>query len=377
MPETYVSDFYYDLPKELIAQFPADRRDISRLLVLDKKSGDIGHGHFYQILEYLDEGDLLILNNSKVIPARLYGLKEGTGGKVEILLNNQNKNGSWEVVGKGLKTGVNILFNNGNLVGTVLDKFDSTYNIKFNLFGDEFFNEIEKIGKIPLPPYIKRTEEQKNEKTEEQDKERYQTVYAKEKGSVAAPTAGLHFTQELLKNIERKGVGIDYVTLHVGIGTFAPIKTNKISDHKMHKEYYSISRKLIDKIIETKKRGGRIIAVGTTSTRVLETVFGNEILNIKCQISNERLDDSAIGDKLVDNNKKTFATSSGETDIFIYPPYKFRCVDAMITNFHLPQSTLLMLISAFAGKEKITEAYEEAIKNNYRFFSYGDAMLIK
>lgn len=340
-----LSDFDYNLPTILIAQSQIKPRDHSRLLVLNRKNGDAIHKHFYNILDYLNSGDLLILNNSKVFPARLFGKKEETGGKIEILLHREIQDGVWEAVGKNLKTGAKILFDNSKLKAKVLRRNYEEADLKFNLSGGDFFREIEKIGITPLPPYIKRKQKEIN------DEKNYQTVYAKNRGSVAAPTAGLHFTKDLLKKASVKGVKIGELTLHVGLGTFTPVKTENILDHKMHNEYYSVEKKLIDQIIATRKSGGRIIAVGTTTSRVLEHL-------------------SSTTYPLTSNNY------SGSTDIFIYPGYKFKCVDGLITNFHLPKSTLLMLISAFSGRENIMKAYEDAIKKKYRFFSYGDAMLI-
>lgn len=351
-----LSEFDYHLPEELIAQYPTERRDQSRLLVLDRESSAITHKTFTDLLDYLAPGDLLVMNNSKVFPARLYGEKEITHGKVELLLQKQIKDNVWETIGKGLRVGARIKFEGSTLEASVLQKNNDVYEIFFNLNGDNFFQELEKIGKVPLPPYIKR--DKADISGEKADQERYQTVYAKERGSVAAPTAGLHFTDALLNKITRKGVSIEELTLHVGLGTFAPVKTLDITEHKMHKEYYSITKKTIHKIQDTKQRGGRIIAVGTTSARVLETIFR---------------DSHTLGQLFAKNSEDHLA---GSTDIFIYPPYDFQCIDGLITNFHLPKSTLLMLISAFAGSDNIKTAYAEAIKNEYRFFSYGDAMLI-
>ncbi len=359
-----VSEFDYNLPKELIAQYPQDKRDDSRLLVVNKNSNIIDHKKFYDIINYLQKGDLLILNDSKVFPARLFGKKDETDGKIEVLLSRMLDNGNWEVKGKGLKIGKTITFNGGVLKCKVIDKNEDTYEISFNIFGENFFNQVEKIGVTPLPPYIKRNIDNKTSKIkngEEKfiDKERYQTVYAKERGSIAAPTAGLHFTKELLNILEKKGVAVNYLTLHVGLGTFSPVKTELINDHKMHEELFSLDQELISKIKFTKKNGGRIIAVGTTTTRVLESIY-NQKLSQKFNIETK-------------NDGKSI---SGKTDIFIYPPYKFECVDAMITNFHLPKSTLMMLVSAFSSPKIVKNAYQIAVDNKYRFFSYGDAMLI-
>lgn len=359
-----LSDFDYHLPQELIAQHPAERRDGSRLLILHRKEGRISHQSFTDIVKYLNPGDLLIANDSKVFPARLFGRKERTGGQVEILLNRQLSDNKWEAIGKGLREGNRIIFDHSPMKAVVTGRRDQAYEIFFSLSGEKFFHEIEKIGHTPLPPYIERTKE--IAAINKQDDERYQTIYAKERGSVAAPTAGLHFTEDLLSSLSKKGVGLAYLTLHVGLGTFAPVKTENILDHKMHQEYFSLSASLVQNILETKKRGGRIIAVGTTTTRVLETIFGPQKKLIK-EFCGE-------SDKLVDHSYPQ--RISGSTGIFIYPPYEFQCIDGLITNFHLPKSTLLMLISAFAGKDNIDKAYAEAILNRYRFFSYGDAMLI-
>jgi len=407
-------EYDYLLPAELIAQQPVERREMSRLLVLDRKKAEILHRKFSDIIDFLQKGDLLIMNNSRVFPARLLGQKQMTGGKVEILLITQKSGYTWEVIGKGLKTDAKIKFEESALSATVLGKKQDIYLVQFNLSGERFFSEIERIGLMPLPPYIKRNLKSqksnlKNMEEDSIDKERYQTVYAKERGSVAAPTAGLHFTEESLRNITKSGVDTGYLTLHVGLGTFAPVKTAQIEDHKMHKEFYTISYELIQKIIETKKRGGRVVAVGTTTCRVLETVFrgarhsqlptdkAGTISAEKAQTGQNHLtslaelrgvDNSNVKNNLKLSDLKNSVTSAiggqckksvdieGWTDIFIYPPYKFNCVDALITNFHLPKSTLLMLVSALAGSENIKKSYVEAIKEHYRFFSYGDAMLI-
>lgn len=343
-----LSDFDYNLPLELIAQNPKKKRDSSRLLVLNKLTGEISHRHFFDIVEYLQVGDVLVLNDSKVFPARLFGNKKASGGKVEILLNKELSVGVWEVLGRNVKVGDKIEFEKSKLFAEVMRKYDEVCEVKFNLYGQEFFEEVGKMGHTPLPPYIKRDDNKV-------DKQEYQTVYAKNFGSAAAPTAGLHFTEELLKKIEDKGINIAKVTLNVGLGTFAPVKTDKIEDHKIHSEYFSVEKEQFKKIVEAMKEGRRIIAVGTTSTRVLETVFSDDRSTI---------------------NNQPLANISGWTEIFIYPGYKFRCIDGLITNFHLPKSTLLMLVSALAGKENTDAAYKEAIKEQYQFFSYGDAMLI-
>ena len=334
-----LSEFDYNLPEELIAQKPMEPRDHSRLLVLDKNTGKITHYTFYDIIDFLKLGDVLVVNNSKVFPARLHGNRKDTGGKVEILLNKNIQDSVWEVMGKNLKTGIEIIFENSNLEAKVIKKNNKISNIQFNMKDESLFSELEKIGHTPLPPYIKKIDSKK-------DKTDYQTVYAKPIGSAAAPTAVLHFTKKLLERIKAKGIEIVEVTLHVGLGTFAPVEEDDIEEHKIHSEYYTVIQEDLDKIIQTKKAGHRIIAVGTTSTRVLETIF---------------------------NNSKHL---SGWTDIFIYPGYNFKCIDGLITNFHLPKSTLLMLVSAFAGMKNIDKAYKEAINKEYHFFSYGDAMFL-
>ena len=338
-----VSEFNYNLPEELIAQTPLEKRDESRLMILNRKEKTIEHKTFKDIIDYLQPGDCLVRNNTKVLPARIYGNKE-TGAKVEFLLLNNIEGDIWETIvrpGNKLHVGTNVIFGNGKLVAEILDIMPGgTRKVKFKYEG--IFNEIlDEIGLMPLPPYI-------HEELKEND--RYQTVYAKYNGSAAAPTAGLHFTPELLKKIEEKGIKIANVTLHVGIGTFRPVKEEKVENHEMHSEHYYIKKEDAEIINETKKNGGRIIAVGTTSCRVLETV--------------------------ADENGMVCETE-GDTKIFIYPGYKFKCLDALITNFHLPQSTLLMLVSSLAGKEYIMKAYEEAVKEKYRFFSFGDAMFIQ
>ena len=338
-----VKDFYYDLPQELIAQDPLEDRSSSRLMVLDKITGEVEHRHFKDIVEYLRPGDCLVINNTKVIPARLYGVKEGTEAKIEILLLKRKENDIWETLvkpGKKCKIGTKIIFGDGILTGEVVDIVEEGNRlIQFSYEG--IFEEIlDELGQMPLPPYITHKLEDKN---------RYQTVYAKYEGSAAAPTAGLHFTKELLERIQNKGIKIANVTLHVGLGTFRPVKEDNILDHHMHSEFYQIAAEDADIINETKRQGGRIISVGTTSTRTLESVA---------------------------DEQGFVRETSGWTDIFIYPGYRFKCVDALITNFHLPESTLLMLVSAFADRESILRAYETAVKEKYRFFSFGDAMLL-
>lgn len=339
-----VKDFYYDLPQELIAQDPLEDRSASRLLVLGRDDGSIRHEVFRNITQYLNAGDCLVINNTKVIPARLFGEREGTGATIEILLLKRKENDVWETLvkpGKKAKPGTKISFGGGILTGEVVDVVeDGNRLIQFTYKG--IFEEIlDELGQMPLPPYITHTL---------QDKNRYQTVYAKYDGSAAAPTAGLHFTPELLGEIRAKGVKIAEVTLHVGLGTFRPVKVENVLDHHMHSEYYEVTAEAARLINETKQAGGRVIAVGTTSCRTLES--------------------AANADGLL-------AGKSGWTDIFIYPGYEFRVIDALITNFHLPESTLVMLVSALAGREHIMHAYAEAVKERYRFFSFGDAMLIQ
>ncbi len=339
-----VTDFDYELPEALIAQFPVEPRDTSRLLTLNKVTGAVEHkAHFYELVEELNEGDVLVFNNTKVIPARLYGHREGSGGKVEVLLLTPCGENRWECLvkpGKKCPVGQVIVFDE-RLKATVLDKTDFGGRIVEFTVDGIFDDIIQEIGEMPLPPYI-------HEKLE--DKERYQTVYAKEKGSAAAPTAGLHFTPELLEKIKDKGVELEFVTLHVGLGTFRPVSVESIEDHDMHSEFYSVSPETAARINDAKAKGRRIIAVGTTSVRTLESAS---------------TDDGVL------------QGTSGWTQIFIYPGYTFKMVDALVTNFHLPQSTLLMLISALAGREHCLAAYEEAVREKYRFFSFGDAMFIR
>lgn len=338
------SDFYYELPERLIAQHPLEQRDSSRLLHVDKESGSLEHRHFTDILDYLRPGDTLIMNNTRVLPCRIYGVKQDTGAVVEFLLLNQKEYDTWECLcgpGKRAKVGTKFTFGEGLLECEVIDVLDDGNRIVKFLFEGNFFAILDEIGQMPLPPYI-------TEKLE--DKERYQTVYSKELGSAAAPTAGLHFTPELMQRIEDMGVNIGYVTLHVGLGTFRPVKVDDVTKHKMHSEHYWLPQETADLINSTKKNGGRIISVGTTSCRTLEAVaskYNGEI----------RADEDS-------------------TEIFIYPGYKFKCIDALITNFHLPESTLIMLVSAFLGYDKTMNAYNEAVKEEYRFFSFGDSMMI-
>lgn len=338
-----VTDFTFDLPEELIAQDPLEDRASSRLLVLDKVTGERTHRHFRDVKEYLKPGDCLVINDTKVIPARLIGAKEGTGAKIEVLLLKRKENDMWETLvkpGKKARPGARISFGNGELVGEVVDVLEEGNRLVRFEYKGIFEEVLDRLGQMPLPPYITH---------QLQDKNRYQTVYAKHEGSAAAPTAGLHFTQELLEEIQAMGVKIAHVTLHVGLGTFRPVKVENVLEHHMHSEFYCIEQDAADLINETKKNGGRVISVGTTSTRTLESA--------------------------ADENGFLMA-KSGWTEIFIYPGYQFKVIDGLITNFHLPESTLLMLVSALAGREHVLAAYEEAVKERYRFFSFGDAMLL-
>jgi len=353
-----LEDFDYTLPDNLIATNPASPRDHSRLLVLDKQSGAVEHKNFYDILDYLHEGDVLVLNNSKVVPARLLGQKP-TGGRVEVFLH-QAQGDKWQCLigGRGIRAGMSIEFGDKNELAAkvVQNNNDGTFEIAFDKQGKEFWKAVDILGEVPIPPYIKKQREVQNlTDAQKSDEKNYQTVYADDdkKGSVAAPTAGLHFTSELLQKIKKKGVHIEYVTLHVGLGTFAPVKVEDIKGHKMHSEFVEVRQEVLQHIIEAKKQKKRIISVGTTSARVLEAYANNpKKFNLKNNIY------------------------SGLVDIFIYPGFEFKFVDAMITNFHLPKSTLLMLVSALAGTSNIQKAYAEAVRNNYRFYSYGDAMFI-
>ena len=344
MQELKKSDFYFDLPQELIAQDPLEDRSSSRLLVLDKETGEMEHRVFHDIVEYLHEGDCLVLNNTKVIPARLMGTKKDTGATIEVLLLKRRENDIWETLvkpGKKAKPGTVITFGEGLLTGTVVDIVDEGNRlIQFSYEG--IFEEVlDKLGEMPLPPYITH---------KLQDKNRYQTVYAKYEGSAAAPTAGLHFTKELLAQVEEKGVKIAYVTLHVGLGTFRPVKEENVLEHHMHSEFYQVTPEAAKLINDTKAAGGRVICVGTTSCRTIESAADqNGVVQAGC----------------------------GDTEIFIYPGYQFKVLDNLITNFHLPESTLIMLISALAGREHVLHAYETAVEMKYRFFSFGDAMFIK
>ena len=337
------SDFYYDLPEELIAQDPLEDRTASKLLVLDRKTGAVKHKIFSDVIDYLNKGDCLVINNTRVIPARLIGEKEGTGGKVEVLLLKRRANDVWETLvkpGKKLRPGAKITFGDGRLRAEVLEVVEEG-NRLVQFYYEGIFEEIlDSLGEMPLPPYITHKLE---------DKEMYQTVYAKFDGSAAAPTAGLHFTKELLNKIEEKGIKIASITLHVGLGTFRPVKVDDVNNHHMHTEWYEVNAEAAEIINETKRNGGRVICVGTTSCRTIESV--------------------------ADENGYMKA-KTGETDIFIYPGYKFKVMDGLITNFHLPESTLVMLVSAFAGKENVLSAYETAVKERYRFFSFGDAMIL-
>ncbi len=337
------SDFYYDLPEELIAQTPLEKRDGSRLMLLDITSGEIEHRHFYELPEFIKAGDCLVLNNSRVLPARLIGARK-TGGAVELVLLKDLGDNLWECLsrpGRKTKPGTELIFGDGELYATVEDVAQGGNRLVRFHYDGIFLECLERLGKMPLPPYIK---------AELQDSERYQTVYSKDLGSAAAPTAGLHFTLELLDELKNSGVNICYVTLHVGLGTFRPVKEEEIEDHDMHSEFCIISPETAEIINNTKKRGGKVIAVGTTSCRTLESFAHPD---------------------------GTLEASSGWTDIFIYPGYKFKCIDALITNFHLPESTLIMLVSALAGRENILNAYKTAVEERYRFFSFGDAMFIK
>jgi S-adenosylmethionine:tRNA ribosyltransferase-isomerase len=336
-------DYYYDLPEELIAQDPLEDRSSSRLMVLGKKSGEVSHHHFRDILDYLRPGDCLVINNTRVIPARLIGTKKDTGAHVEILLLRRKKDDIWETLvkpGKKLRPGAEVTFGDGSLTATILDVVEGGDRLVQFHYDGIFEEVLDRLGEMPLPPYIKH---------KLKDRDRYNTVYAKFDGSAAAPTAGLHFTKELLEEVKEKGVNIAQVTLHVGLGTFRPVKVDDVREHEMHTEWYRVTQETADLINQTKENGGRIIAVGTTSVRTLETV-ADEDGHMKAQ--------------------------EGDTSIFIYPGYKWKVVDGLITNFHLPESTLIMLVSSLAGREHVLAAYKEAVKERYRFFSFGDAMYI-
>lgn len=337
------SDFYYDLPDKLIAQTPIEPRNSSRLMTVNKNSGEIGHHIFSDLIGYLNENDCLILNDTRVIPARIFGVKEKTGAVVEFLLLSQKENNVWECLckpGKKAREGARFSFGDGKLFGEIISVLDDGNRLVSFQYSGNIYAVLDEVGQMPLPPYI-------TEKLA--DRERYQTVYSKELGSAAAPTAGLHFTEEMLEEIRKKGVKIGYVTLHVGLGTFRPVKVNDVANHKMHSEHYCLPKETAEIINKTKSNGGRVIAVGTTSCRTLESVA---------------------------DKKGCICGDSDDTSIFIYPGYKFRCIDALVTNFHLPESTLIMLISAFAGYDNIMNAYNVAVKEKYRFFSFGDAMFL-
>ncbi|KMK93934.1 tRNA preQ1(34) S-adenosylmethionine ribosyltransferase-isomerase QueA [Rossellomorea marisflavi] len=339
-----VEDFDFHLPEELIAQTPLENRSESRLMVLDKEDGSIDHLQFKNIVDLLDEGDCLVLNDTRVLPARLFGQKEETGANIEVLLLKQEEGDQWETLvkpAKRVKVGTEIVFGDGKLKATCVGTKDHGGRIMEFAYDGIFYEVLEELGEMPLPPYIR-------ERLEEQD--RYQTVYAKERGSAAAPTAGLHFTEELLEELKAKGVHIAFITLHVGLGTFRPVSVDSIEDHDMHSEFYQISEGTARLLNDVRDKGGRIITVGTTSTRTLETIASKH-------------------DRFVEEN--------GWTNIFIYPGYEFKGIDGLITNFHLPKSTLIMLVSAFAGQEHVLKAYETAVQEKYRFFSFGDAMFLK
>ena len=342
MPDFKTRDFWYDLPEELIAQTPLEKRDTSRLLAVDRETGALSHRHFYDIIDYLNPGDTLVMNDSRVLPARLLG-RRPTGGAVELLLLRDLGGNEWECLtkpGRKMQPGATVSFGDGQLTAEVVRvQEDGNRVVKFTYEGI-FLEVLESLGKMPLPPYLK---------AELKDQERYQTVYSRETGSAAAPTAGPHWTKELLKKAEDKGVSLAYVTLHVGLGTFRPVKAENISEHHMHSELCMMTKETADILNETRKRGGRIVCVGTTSCRTLESLV---------------------------NEDGTFEAKSKWTEIFIFPGYQFKAMDALITNFHLPESTLVMLVSAFAGREKVLNAYAEAVKERYRFFSFGDAMVI-
>ena len=336
-------DFYYDLPEELIAQTPLERRDASRLMTLDRTTGEVGHRHFYELVDLLNPGDCLILNDSRVLPARLLGQRLPGGGACEVLLLIDRGEKTWECLvrpGKHLRKGARLSFGDGELTAEVTEVLEGGNRLVRFEYDGIFLEVLDRLGKMPLPPYIKE---------ELQDRKRYQTVYSKVVGSAAAPTAGLHFTEDLLQKVQNEGVNIGYVTLHVGLGTFRPVKEDDITDHLMHSEYCVIPQETADLINTTKKNGGRVICVGTTSCRTLESWAAED---------------------------GTMKASAGWTNIFIYPGYRFKVMDALITNFHLPESTLIMLVSALAGRENVLNAYEEAVRERYRFFSFGDAMFI-
>ncbi len=337
------SDFYYDLPPELIAQTPLDRRDGSRLMTLDKKTGAVGHAHFYDLPKYLRPGDCLVLNDSRVLPARLIGHRDPSGGACEVLLLTDKGDKTWECLvrpGRKLRVGARVVFGEGELAAEIVEELPGGNRLVRFEYEGIFLEVLERLGKMPLPPYIK---------AELQDRERYQTVYSKEVGSAAAPTAGLHFTKELLAQIQAMGVGVGYVTLHVGLGTFRPVSEENLEDHEMHTEFCTVPPETAELVNRTKANGGRVICVGTTSCRTVESWAGEDGI---------------------------LKAGSGWTGIYIYPGYRFKVLDCLITNFHLPESTLIMLVSALAGREQVLAAYREAVKEKYRFFSFGDAMFI-
>lgn len=339
-----IEDFDFNLPEQLIAQTPLKNRAESKMLVMDKDEGTIQHNRFSDVISYLQKGDCLVLNDTKVLPARLFGIKKDTGAKIEVLLLHQKESDTWEVLAKPakkVKVGTELIFGDGQLQAVCTGTKEHGGRLLEFTYDGIFYEVLDKLGEMPLPPYIK---EQLS------DKDRYQTVYAKEEGSAAAPTAGLHFTEEILNKLKDAGIKLAFITLHVGLGTFRPVNVDRVEDHEMHAEFYHVEEETAGLLNQVKESGGRIISVGTTSTRTLETI--------------------------VRANDGRFVATSGWTDIFIYPPYQFQAIDGMITNFHLPKSTLIMLISAFAGKEHVMKAYEEAVRKEYRFFSFGDAMLI-
>ncbi|KRG13302.1 tRNA preQ1(34) S-adenosylmethionine ribosyltransferase-isomerase QueA [Lederbergia galactosidilytica] len=339
-----LEQFDFELPEELIAQVPLENRSSSRLMVLDKETGKISHETFHNLIAFLRKGDCLVLNDTKVLPARLFGLKVDTGAKVEVLLLKQLNGDQWETLvkpAKRLKKGMTLTFGDGQLKAVCLDELEHGGRILEFQYEGIFYEVLDQLGKMPLPPYIK---------TQLEDQDRYQTVYAKERGSAAAPTAGLHFTEDLLKQIQDQGIRVAYITLHVGLGTFRPVNVDEIEEHDMHSEFYRMSKETADLLNQTREEGGRIISVGTTSTRTLETIASS--------------------------HQGHFVETNGWTDIFIYPGYEFKAIDGMITNFHLPKSTLIMLVSALAGREHVLYAYKEAVREKYRFFSFGDAMLL-
>ncbi len=348
-----LSDYDYDLPDELIAAKPIAERDGSRLMIIDRGRGFKEHRHFFDLINYLKLGDLLVFNNTKVFPARLVGYKI-SGGRSEMLLNKEISPGLWEVVGKGLKVGAEIHFFGSELKADIIQKNNDVYIASFNLSAESFFAELERIGLVPIPPYI--AKKRLGHSSNSEDRERYQTIYAKKRGSVAAPTAGLHFTDNLINQLKNKGIHTAEITLHVGLGTFQPIKTEDVTEHKIHQEYFEIEKNVLEEIINAKKQNRRVLSVGTTTTRVLEYIFDQK--------------------RDILSTDFTAVSMGGMTDIYIYPGFRFKCIDGLITNFHLPKSSLLLLVSAFAGEENIRDCYRKAINEKYHFYSYGDAMLI-